>query len=89
MVSHTRAPASSEPSKFARYRARKRTGGRKLLRIWVLDPDAPGLADEIARQVTLMNEMADEAEVMNWIEAVNADLELPPYEWGPDGPPPG
>jgi hypothetical protein len=84
MTKPSPAPA---PSKFARYRQRKRASGMKLLRLWVPDVNAPGFQEEIDRQVALMNKSPDEREVMRWIEAVSPDLDEPPYDWGPEGPP--
>lgn len=77
------------PSKFARYRQRKHADGKRLLRIWVPDVNAPGFQEEIDRQVALMNASPDEAEVMRWMDALDADFDRaePPYDWGPEGPP--
>lgn len=78
-----------QPSKFARYRARKCANGMRLLRMWVPDVNAPGFQEEIERQVALMNASPDEAEVTRWIEDVTEDAlrHEPPYDWGPEGPP--
>lgn len=73
--------------KFSRYRATKRRQGMKLLRIWVPDPTAPGFAEEAERQAKLLRGHPSEREAMEFIEAVLADMDLPPYDWGPDGPP--
>lgn len=81
------APQNAQ-SKFARYRASKKKQGLKLLRIWVPDVNAPGFAEEVARQAAIINAAPDDAEIMAFIEAATADLNLEPYDWGPDGPPP-
>lgn len=73
--------------KFSRYRASKRHQGMKLLRIWVPDPSAPGFAEEAERQAKLLRGDPAEQEAMDFIEAILADVEWPPYDWGPDGPP--
>ena len=65
-------PALRPDSEFARYRARKREGGRRLLRLWVLDIDAPGMREEIARQVALLRDAPEEEDVLDWIEAIQA-----------------
>jgi hypothetical protein len=30
-----------------------------------------------------------EDQIMRWIEAATVDLDVPPYDWGEEGPPPG
>jgi hypothetical protein len=42
-----RTAPKNQPSKFARYREKKRAEGKKLLRMWVLDPNAPGFAERM------------------------------------------
>lgn len=74
--------------KFSRYRATKQQQGLKMIRLWVPDPAAPGFREEARRQAALVNAAPDAAEIMDFIEAVTADLDLEPYDWGPDGPPP-
>jgi len=76
------------PDKFTRYRATKRTRGMKLLRIWVPDPNAPGFQEEAERQAALLRGAPEEIETMDFIEAVAA-WPPEPYDWGPEGPPPG
>ena len=83
-----RATAPNSQSKFARYRASKKRQGLKLLRIWVPDVNAPGFAEEAARQAAIINASPDNAEIMRFIEAAMADVVGEPYDWGPDGPPP-
>jgi len=39
-----RATPNDGLDKFQRYRANRRAGGMKLLRVWVPDPHAPGAA---------------------------------------------
>lgn len=76
-------------SKFARYRAAKKKQGLKLLRIWVPDIHAPGFAEEAARQAAVLRGAPEEIETLAFIEAATADWDLEPYDWGPEGPPPG
>jgi Protein of unknown function (DUF3018) len=82
-----RTVSKSQPSKFARYREKKRAEGKKLLRMWVLDPNAPGFAERMKEEADRLAASEDEEEVMRWIEAVTADLDLPPYDWPDDGEP--
>jgi hypothetical protein len=74
----------SPPSKFARYRASKRAKGKRLLRLWVLDPSAPEFAERMKEEAYRLAASEDEEEVMRWLEAVTADLDLPPYDWPED-----
>ena len=83
-----RASAQNPSSKFARYRAAKKRQGLKLLRIWVPDINAPGFAEEVARQAAIINAAPDSAELMDFIDAATADVLGAPYDWGADGPPP-
>lgn len=78
----------NQPSKFARYRERKRAEGKKLLRMWVLDPNAPGFAEMMKEEAGRLAASENEEEVMRWVEAVTADLDLPPYDWPADNPKP-
>ncbi len=67
-------PAKTDgQSKFQRYRASQKRKGMKLIRIWVPDPKAPGFAEEIARQSALVRSSPDEAEALDFIEALAAD----------------
>jgi hypothetical protein len=83
-----RLVSKNQPSKFARYRERKRAEGKKLLRMWVLDPNAPGFAEMMKEEADRLAAREDEEEVMRWVEAVTADLDLPPYDWPEDDPKP-
>ena len=89
-VSQMPRPAKRDehPDRFARYRATKRTRGMKLLRIWVPDPNAPGFQEEAERQAALLQGAPEEVETMDFLEAVAA-WPTEPYDWGPEGPPPG
>jgi hypothetical protein len=81
-----RTAPKNQPSKFARYREKKRAEGKKLLRMWVLDPNAPGFAERMKEEADRLAASEDEEEVMRWVEAVTADLDLPPYDWPADDP---
>jgi Protein of unknown function (DUF3018) len=61
--------AGRHESKSARYRQNKRRQGMKLLRIWVPDPNAPGFAEEVARQAALLRGAPEEEEALDFIEA--------------------
>lgn len=87
MIAMPRPAAKDDHSKYARYRASKKRQGLKLLRIWVPDVNAPGFKEEAARQAAIINAAPDHDDVMAFIEAAMAELDLPPYDWGPEGPP--
>ena len=61
--------AAKSVSKFQRFRARRAAAGMKLLRIWVLDPKAPGFAEEAKRQGALLRGRPEEIEALRFIEA--------------------
>ena len=84
-----RTATQNTQSKFARYRASKKKKGLKLLRIWVPDVNAPGFTEEAARQAAILRGAAEEREILAFIDAATMDWDLEPYDWGPEGPPPG
>ena len=55
------------------YRASRRAGGLKLLRVWVPDPSLPGFREETRRQAALLRGTPEQADALDFIEA-NADL---------------
>ena len=57
-------------TKFQRYRRTQADRGMKLLRVWVADPTRPEFAKEAARQARLLRDRPEEAEALNFIEAV-------------------
>jgi hypothetical protein len=61
--------AARHESKSARYRQNKRRQGMKLLRLWVPDPNAPGFAEEVARQAALLRGAPEQEEALDFIEA--------------------
>ncbi|MGQ0559636.1 MAG: antitoxin MazE-like protein [Sphingosinicella sp.] len=64
----------NKPSKFARYRARKKAQGLRELRLWVPDVNAPGFQDRLDRQITAINASPGEAEVLRWSETNAVEL---------------
>jgi hypothetical protein len=70
-------PASVDGvDKFRRYRAARRAGGMRMLRVWVPDPRAPGFAEEARRQAALLRGAPEEEDALGFIEAV--------ADFGPD-----
>ena len=57
------------PERFQRYRNRRKAQGLKELRLWVPDPEAPGFAEEMQRQVALLKGAPEEQEALDFIEA--------------------
>lgn len=75
--------------RVAKRREALRAQGLRPKQIWVPDLRDPKMLAEIKREVASINKSEDEASVMAWIEANNAELldSLPPYDWGEAGPP--
>jgi hypothetical protein len=63
-----RPAATDGQPKPKRNRVSGRKPGMKLIRIWVPDPDAPGFAEEAARQAALLRGSPDEEEALDFIE---------------------
>jgi hypothetical protein len=55
--------------KFQRYRASRKARGLKLLRVWTVDPHAPGFAEEARRQALLLRGSPEEVEALAFIES--------------------
>lgn len=73
--------ASSSSQRVQKHRAALRAQGLKSVQIWVPDVNAPGFAEECERQSRLAAEAdARDPEFERWMDAVNADMDLPPYE---------
>ena len=80
-----RVAPSDGHDKFSRYRDTKRRQGLKMIRLWVPDPAAPGFRAEAERQAQILRGAPEEQEVLTDIEAMVTDLDLEPYDWGPEG----
>lgn len=63
-----RLPRADGLTKFQRYRATRRAGGMKLVRIWVPDPHASGFAEEARRQAALLAGAPEEQDALDFIE---------------------
>ncbi len=75
-------------ARVRRHRERMRQQGLKPVTLWLPDVTDPAYIAECRRQSLLTRDDPHEAEIMAWIEAAQADLDLgPDYDWGPDGPP--
>ena len=56
------------PNRFQRFRARRKAQGMKELRLWVPDPDRPGFAADVERQVALLRKAPEERDALEFIE---------------------
>lgn len=74
--------------RVARRRAKLRAKGLRPRQFWLPDLRDPHVLEELAQEVDSINRSEDEAIVMAWIEANNAELldSLPPYDWGGNEP---
>jgi hypothetical protein len=72
---------SSSAERVAAYRRRMRAQGLVPKTIWVPDTSDPAFITEYARQAReIAANSESEAEIIRWIEAAQADLDLgPPY----------
>ncbi|MBN9305936.1 MAG: hypothetical protein BGO82_01110 [Devosia sp. 67-54] len=72
-------PRSSSAKRVAAYRQRMRDAGLVPRTIWVPDLKDPNVAGEIERACkAIANNVEQEEEIMAWIDAVTADLDLGP-----------
>src|SRR5690242_1744002 len=71
------ARTAQAPSKFQRYRARRKAEGMKLVRIWIPDPRSPEIAERARREAESLRGAEDEQEALDFIEAAIRDLDLP------------
>ena len=60
--------------KHRRRRLKLKAEGKKLVRIWLSDPRAPGFRDEARRQAAMLRGTPEEGEALDFIEAA-ADIE--------------
>jgi hypothetical protein len=72
---------SSSARRVAAYRQRMREAGLVPKTIWVMDTKDPKVREEIERACKAITANVEgEKEIMDWIDAATADLDLgPPY----------
>jgi hypothetical protein len=68
-----RPAPKDQPNKFARYRERKRAQGLKLMRMWVLDTNAPGFHEEVNRQLAILRNAPEQEETLDFFEAIERE----------------
>jgi hypothetical protein len=78
-------------TRVRQHRERMKKRGLKPVTIWLPDVNDPAYIAECRRQSLLTRADPHEADIMAWIEAIQSEDGFfgPPYDWGPDGPPPG
>ena len=57
------------PERHRSYRKRLQARGLRQIVLWVPDTRRPGFADEIRRQLALVEESAEDREALSFIEA--------------------
>ncbi len=62
-----------KPDKYKAYRARKKAAGLKQVRIWALDPDAPGFRDAMNAAFERTRNSKEEQALADFAEAAAAD----------------
>lgn len=71
-----KASLTAQQRSVALYRAKMPKAGLRLAQFWVPDTKAPGVVAECRRQSALASAHVEhETEVLDWIEAAQADLE--------------
>ena len=64
---------TARPDKYKRYRERKKAAGLKQIRVWALDPDAPGFRERLMADQARIQDSADERATVAFVEAMMAD----------------
>ena len=64
---------TARPDKYKRYRERKKAAGLKQIRVWALDPDAPGFRERLFADQTRIQDSAEERATVAFVEAMMAD----------------
>lgn len=58
----------SKETRFQRFRARRKAQGMKELRLWVPDTKRPGFAEEMKRQLAMVEGTTEDEEALSFIE---------------------
>ena len=64
--------AKSATEMMRTYRQNLRQRGMKLLQLWVPDPAAPGYAEAMRHQCTLLNQHSRTGSDTDWVEELGA-----------------
>lgn len=68
-----------KPDKYKAYRERKKAAGLKQVRIWTLDPDAPGFREAMNAAFEREKHSREAQELQDFLEAAGAET-WPPSE---------
>ena len=77
----------SGAARTAKWRERMRARGLRPKVRWLPDTSDPAWRAEVARQCRLIAESEQEKDDQAFIESISIWNELPPYDWGKQGPP--
>ena len=72
--------AKSSADRMKEYRERKRASGYREVRLWLPDTTSRKFAEECRRQSIVAAESEGERDIIGWIEAAQADLDLLAYD---------
>lgn len=61
---------TARPDKYKRYRERKKAAGLKQVRVWALDPDAPGFRERLMADQVRIRDSESERATVAFIEAM-------------------
>ncbi len=64
---------AARPDKYRRYRERKKAAGLKQVRVWALDPDAPGFRERLTADQARIKDSESERATIAFIEAMRTD----------------
>ena len=64
---------AARPDQYRRYRERKKAAGLKQVRVWALDPDAPGFRERLMADQARIQDSESERGTIAFIEAMMAD----------------
>ncbi len=67
--------ARSSAERMRAYRERLRAKGFTLRQVWVPNLNDPAFRAEIEREAEILAKSPHEQEIMDWIEAVQADMD--------------
>lgn len=71
----TTGKPKSSAERMRAHRQRMRAKGFTLKQVWVPDVNDPAFREEIEREAAILAASPHEQEIMNWIEAVQADMD--------------
>lgn len=77
----------SNAMRAAKWRASMRAKGLRPKVLWLPDTSDPAWREEAARQSKLMAESDRRSGIQEFLDSVSILDDLPPYDWGDEGPP--